>query len=737
MVCQKLVAPVLCLLFANLLIGESADAQAIDGETRINFANDVVPLLTRAGCNSGGCHGKQAGRKGFKLSLFGFDPVFDHQALTSESRGRRVFPAAPAQSLILLKATSRVAHGGGQRFSEDSREYQLFLKWIQQGMPFGEDDDPRLVGIAMKPTLRVLGREDSQQLTVTATYSDGSSRDVTNLAAYTTNAEALTEVDEQGMARTTDLGGESTVMANYMGRVASCRITVPMNASSDEIAKSLANWNSDHFIDKLVATKWQRLSLAPSPQCDDSTFVRRAFLDCIGRLPTLIEVRTFLADSTSDKRQRLVNNLLERDEYAEYWALKWADLLKVNSENLGAKNAQLFDGWLRDSFRDNMRYNEFVRRLITAQGSTYREQPTNFYKAFAKPNDLTIAVSQIFLGIRLECAQCHHHPYERWGQEDFYGLAAFFPRLTRKKGAEGEELLFASSRGDVKHPLTAEIVLPRVLDGQPLEIDITEDRRRHLAEWMTRPDNPYVARTLVNRVWAHFMGIGLVNPIDDMRDTNPPTNEELLDALARDFVDHDFDMKHLIRTITSANVYGLTSLPNRWNIRDNDNFSRAYRKRLSAEVLLDAVCDATAVPESFAGMPPGTRAVEVWNNRLPSGFLDIFGRPERKTVCDCERTMDTSLAQVLHLMNAPLVNDKIQSPIGRADRLARSELSSSEIVEELYLATLSRLPTTTERKTALTAFSEKASSTDKSDRRSATEDILWALLNTAEFVLNH
>jgi hypothetical protein len=297
--------------------------------------------------------------------------------------------------------------------------------------------------------------------------------------------------------------------------------------------------------------------------------------------------------------------------------------------------------------------------------------------------------------------------------------------------------LFASSRGDVKHPLTAEIVLPRVLDGQPLEIDITEDRRRHLAEWMTRPDNPYVARTLVNRVWAHFMGIGLVNPIDDMRDTNPPTNEELLDALARDFVDHDFDMKHLIRTITSANVYGLTSLPNRWNIRDNDNFSRAYRKRLSAEVLLDAVCDATAVPESFAGMPPGTRAVEVWNNRLPSGFLDIFGRPERKTVCDCERTMDTSLAQVLHLMNAPLVNDKIQSPIGRADRLARSELSSSEIVEELYLATLSRLPTTTERKTALTAFSEKASSTDKSDRRSATEDILWALLNTAEFVLNH
>ncbi|MFT5522943.1 MAG: hypothetical protein ACI9G1_005351 [Pirellulaceae bacterium] len=733
MVRNRMSLTVLCFLAAALASGECANAQTVVENKKLNFANDIVPLLTRAGCNSGGCHGKQAGRKGFKLSLFGFDPAFDHQALTIESRGRRVFPAAPEKSLVLAKATNRVAHGGGQRFDEDSRAYRLLLQWIRQGMPFGEAGDARLIGIAMLPTSRTLGRHDSQQLSVTATYSDGSTRDVTNLATYTTNAEALTEVDAGGVAKTTDLGGESTVMANYMGHVAGCRITVPMNEVGDEIAKLLAEWQSDHFIDKMVATKWQRLGLAPSAECDDSTFVRRVFLDCVGRLPTLAETRMFLADATTDKRQRLVDDLLGRNEYADYWALKWADLFKVNSETLGAKNAQLFDAWLRDAFRDNMRYDEFVRRLITAQGSTYREQPTNFYKAFDKPNDLTIAVSQIFLGVRLECAQCHHHPYEKWGQDEFYGLAAFFPRLTRKKGDEGEELLFASARGDVKHPLTAEIVLPRVLGGEPLEIDVADDRRRHLADWMTRPDNPFVARTLVNRVWAHFMGVGLVDPIDDMRDTNPPTNGELLDALAGDFVERDFDMKHLIRTITSAKVYGLSSLPNRWNIRDNDNFSRAYRKRLAAEVLLDAVCDATGVPESFDGMPPGTRAVEVWNNRLPSGFLDIFGRPERKTVCDCERTMDTSLAQVLHLMNAPLVNAKIQSPLGRVDRLVRSKLSPSEIVDELYLVTLSRLPSVTEREDALTTYT----AADEYTRRLATEDVLWALINTAEFVLNH
>lgn len=697
----------------------------------VSFGNDIEPVFSRAGCNSGACHGKQAGRNGFKLSLFGFDSAFDYRTLASESRGRRVFPAAPEKSLLLAKASNRIPHGGGQRFTEDSQQYQQLLRWIRQGMPLAIAEEPQLSGIQMAPTARVLKPLDSQRVIVTASYSDGSTRDVTHLALYASNSDAAADVDDHGIVTTSELGGEAAIMASYMGFVSQCRISVPMNSTDAPVAE-LARWNSDHFIDRLVADKWRKLNLAPSPGCDDATFHRRAFLDCIGRLPSVTETSDFLGDTSASKRQVLVAALLEREEYADYQAVQWADLLRVNSEQLGPRNAMLFDRWLREVFRANLPFDEFIRQLMTAQGSTFSELPVNFYKGFAKPNDRTIAVSQIFLGVRLECAQCHHHPYEKWGQDDFYGLAAFFPRLQFKKGTGGEQLLFAGTRGDVKHPETGEIMSPQVLGGEPLDVTDATDRRTFLADWMTSRDNTFVARTLVNRVWAHFMGRGLVEPVDDMRDTNPATNEELLDALATDFVEHDFDLKHVMRTITSARVYGLSSLPNAWNVRDTDNFSRAYRKRLPAEVLLDAVSDITETEPSFDGTPPGTRAVQLWNNRLPSTFLDVFGRPERKTVCECERTPDTSLAQVLHLMNAPLVNDRIQSPTGRAARLARSEATADQIITELYLAALNRLPQPAELAAARQAFDSP-----DSDRRQATEDVLWALVNTAEFVLNH
>ena len=714
-----------------IFIAVVPSALCADIEKPVSFVNDIQPLLSKAGCNSGGCHGKQAGRNGFKLSLFGFDPQFDYQALTGHSRGRRVFPAAPERSLLLAKAANRIPHGGGQRFAEDSHEYKLLSQWIRQGVPRTTPDEPMLVGIKIAPSTCVLSTDSQQQINVTASYSDGATRDVTRLSRYTSNAEAMASVAEYGMVTTSDLGGEAAIMANYMGFVANCRVTVPMN-TVETPAVELASWEAEHFIDRLVAKKWGKLNLAPSPSCNDATFLRRAYLDCIGRLPSVEETKSFLGDLDPDKRQKLMKHLLSRDEYADFWALKWADLLRVNSEELGAKNAMVFDRWLRESFRANKPYDDFIQELITAQGSNFRDRPVNFYKGFPKPNDVTIAVSQIFLGIRLECAQCHHHPYEKWGQDDFYGLAAFFARLQRKRGTDGEELLFAGDKGEVKHPNQGVVMAARVLGGEPIDETDGVDRRIHLANWMTRPDNPFVAQTLVNRIWGHFMGRGLVDPIDDMRDTNPATNEELLDALAKEFVEHDFDLKHIIATITSAKVYALSSLPNQWNLRDTDNFSRVYRKRLSAEVLFDAVCDVTETQPTFDGMPPGTRAVQLWNNRLPSSFLDVFGRPERKTVCECERTMETSLAQVMHLMNAPSVNDRIQSPTGRAARLARSDLSDDDIMNELFLATLNRLPTDPERTNARTAFQSP-----NAGRRQATEDILWALLNTAEFVLNH
>lgn len=717
------------LAVTSLLLIGTGDSLA--ESPSVSFQNDIQPLLSRAACNSGGCHGKQAGRNGFKLSLFGFDPEFDYAALTTESRGRRVFPSAPEKSLLLAKAVNRIPHGGGRRFDEDSDDYRLLAKWIAEGLPRSIADEPELTGIQMSPSEQPMKPGATHQVTVTARYSNGTTRDVTRLALYDTNAEATATVDDDGVVSTTDLGGQAAIMANYMGFVSLCRVSVPMNPTNEPLAE-LSAWDTAHFVDRLVAEKWRKLNLAPSPRCDDATFLRRAFLDCIGRLPSVEEARQFLADTDRDKRSKLINGLLERDEYADYMAVRWADLLRVNSEQLGARNAMLLDRWLRASFRVNKPFDSFVRELITAQGSTYSDLPVNFYKGFPKPNDLTIAVSQIFLGVRLECAQCHHHPYEKWGQDDFYGLAAFFPRLQFKNGTGGEQLLFASDRGDVKHPGNGAVMQPRALGAEPIDVAAGSDRRTQLAEWMTRADNPFVARTLVNRVWAHFMGRGLVDPVDDMRDTNPASNEELLNALAAEFVRNKFDIKQLIRTITSSRVYSLSSLPNRWNVRDTDNFSRAYRKRLSAEVLLDAVCDVTETRLTFEGTPPGTRAMQLWNNRLPSTFLDVFGRPERKTVCECERTIDTSLAQVLHLMNAPLVNDRLQSPTGRAARLAASKATTDEIITELYLAALSRKPQPAELAAAREAFQMPTTT-----RRQATEDVLWALMNTAEFVLNH
>lgn len=711
----------------------------------LHFGRDIVPILTKASCNSGGCHGKQNGQNGFRLSVFGYDEQADYQALTQEGRGRRLFPAAAEKSLLLLKAVNELPHGGGMRLEKDSAEYRRMLSWIRAGMPRGAADTPDVTKLEVSPTQRVLRERATQRLLVTAIYSDGTRRDVTHQALYTSNDEKFAVVDRDGRVTTNDAGGEGAIVVRFGEHTVAGYFTLPLKftaplKATEAVASSPASssatgagrWDRSGFIDRLVAEKWDRLRLTPSPAADDAAWLRRVYLDLIGKLPTADEVRAFSASTDPHRRRRLIDELLNRDEHADFWALKWADMLRVNRDDLGPKSAYHYHQWLRRAWRENKPYDRLIRELITAQGSSERNWAVNFYKAFKDPNDLTVAVSQVFLGIRLECAKCHHHPYEKWGQDDFYSLAAFFPRLQRKNGAGGEVEFYVSDKGAVKHPRTQEEMAPRVLLGEPLETKEDADPRRRLADWMTSPENPYVARAFVNRVWASLMGRGLVEPIDDMRETNPATNEPLLQALAQDFIVHGYDMRHLIRSIASSQAYALASTSEGANARDLQNYSRAYRKRLSAEVLFDAVCDVTEQPEEFAGIPPGTRAVQLWDHRLPSAFLDTFGRPQRKTICQCERYGDLTLTQVLHLLNAPLINDKITSPTGRAARLAASELSEERIIEELYLTTFARLPRSEELAAASQAFRVSGAT-----RRSAVEDILWALMNSAEFVLNH
>jgi hypothetical protein len=703
----------------------------LDEPRPVTFERDVMPLLTRLGCNSGPCHGKQRGQNGFQLSLLGFDPTFDHNALTKEARGRRVFPASPDQSLTLLKATAALPHGGGKRIEPDSEEYQVIRRWITGGMLRDPEGAPKVVGLDIWPAERSLAASDEQQVIVTARYSDGSTADVTHLAAFQSNESAVVAVDERGLVKAGDRPGEAAISARFEGQFATCAVRIPLEGGvPGSLYEDLPRSN---FIDGLVWSKLQSLGLTPSPSTDDATFLRRAHLDAIGRLPSPEETRGFLDDPSPEKRAMLVDRLLDRPEYADAWATKWMDLLRPNPYRVGIKAVWNLDAWIRRAFRDNMPYDEFVRTIVAAQGSTFGEGPATIFRDRREPEELTTMVSQLFLGIRLECAKCHHHPFEVWGQEDFYGFAAYFAEVGRKGTglsppiSGSEEIVFAAGKGSVSHPLTGESMEPAPLFGEAPEAG--DDPRTALASWMTDPDNPFFSRVIVNRVWADLMGVGLVTPVDDLRATNPATNPELLDALADDFVRSGYDLKHLIRTIMTSQVYGLDSMPDERNVVDVRNYARHVRKRLPAEVLIDAICDVTGVPEDYSAAAPGTRATQIWTHRVPSTFLDTFGRPDANQDPPCERTPDTSVTQVLHLMNAPSLHEKITDDDGLAARLAAGDQEPGAIVEELYLRVYCRPPTADERAIALALFDEPGT-----DRRKAAEDLLWALINSAEFL---
>jgi hypothetical protein len=705
--------------------------QGLHQDQPLHFARDVLPLLTRFNCNTGGCHGKASGQKGFKLSLFGFDPAFDYNAIVKEGRGRRVFPAQPEASLLLRKPSGAMPHGGGKRFDRDSDAYRILRLWIEQGMPEGDANAPRIQKLTVIPPERVVTRKAAQQLVVLAHSSDGSVRDVTRQAQYQSNEPSIAVGGESGLVRTLEQSGEAAVMARFMGQVAVCRITVPL-ASTVAMYPSFPATN---YVDTLALAQWKKLGLVPSALCTDGEFIRRVYLDLCGKLPTADEVRRFLAENRADKRRLLIDQCLEDPDHAGYMALRWGSILRNAATKQGGSEpaAYAFHDWLRDNIARNVPYDQFVRGILTATGQWQDTPPVNWLWQM-KDDPLhqpTADTAQIFLGLRLQCAHCHHHPYERWSQDDYYGLAGFYARLGRKDFGEEPSFFIERQRTvDEVNPRTQQPLEPKLLDGPVLTLGPNEDPRQKLVDWMVRPENPFFARALCNRMWSYLMGRGLVDPVDDMRETNPPSNPALLEALARDFITHQFDVRHLLRTICNSRVYQLSSQPNENNRADRQNFTHYYSKRLVAEVLLDAVDQACGTKTEFNKIPPKSWAVDLPHEGFDSYFLDVFDRPSRSSGCECARGSDASLSQVLHLSNSAEVEDKIASDTGRIARLVQAKTPADRAVEEVFLSTLARLPAPEEQRKIQTFVQKK-------DLRPALEDVLWTLVNSPEFLFNH
>jgi hypothetical protein len=694
----------------------------------VSFRNEIMPLLTKLGCNQGACHGGQHGKGGFKLSLLGFEPEGDYTAIVKSAGERRVMPFAPEESLILLKPTLAVAHGGGKRMEAGSPAYRLLLLWLEQGAPGPRGDDPAIVGLKVYPQHRLMRPGDEQHLAVIAALSDGSEADVTPSARFDSINEGVATVRPTGLAKAVGRG-EAGIMVRYQGHAAMARLTVPFAPEKP------FDFPSQNIIDAKAAAKWRELGLVPSPLCSDAEFLRRAMLDAIGTTPAPDEIEEFTADADPRKRSRLVDRLLDRPEYVDYWTLKWGDLLRVNSEKLGAQGMLAFHLWLREAFRTNLRVNRMVDELVTAQGSIFSNGPANYFRIASSPDDLAETTAQVFMGVRLQCARCHHHPFESYGQDDYYALAAYFARVKTKGSDEfglfgGDQVIFVSKAGEVFQPRTGKKMAPRPLGGQA--VDDPVDRRRALAGWLTTENRGWLARNIVNRYWGYLLGKGLVNPIDDLRETNPPSNPELLDALSGAFVASGYDLKALLRLIMSSRVYQLSAQSTPANRLDTMFFTHYNVKRLTAEQLLDAIDAATGTVEKFPRLPAGTRAIALPDTNYASFFLDTFGRPLRAIACECERSSDPNLSQALHLMNGDVVNRKLAQTGGRlAGLLKDPRLTDQSLVRRLYLLVFNRPPTDVETAAAMTVFAEAPG------RAAAAQDLFWALMNSKEFLFNH
>lgn len=721
-------------LVTTLLLFSIAKAQ--EGNTPISFRNDVMPQLVAAGCASGGCHSKPDGQNNFQLSVFGFDSGHDYHEIVRDNRGRRISRSAPEESFLLKKATGQIPHEGGKRFGNDSEAYRVIVGWIRQGAPMSGDNEMTLESVTIEPRIQTYAAQSRHQLKVTAGYSDKSTRDVTHLAEYLSQNQEIATIDRTGLIKVGDTSGEGIIVVRYMGHVDIVRITVPSTKVLSE--EQFAALPVNNEIDRLVYARLRKMGILPSDGCTDEEFIRRVSLDLIGKLPTAERVRIFLADVRPDKRRHLVDELLEDSNYADHWAVVWGDLIRPNPSRVGVKPVYLLDEWIRDSFRSNKPYDQMVRELLTAKGSSHQYGPVAMFRDKRDPVDTSSFVSQIFLGVRLDCAKCHHHPNEKWSQEDYYQLAAFFAQMKRKGQGisapiSGEpEYWWYGAAGSVSHPVTGAIMVPKPPDGPEMPYDGKQDPREKLADWMVAKENPFFAKAIVNRIWSHLLGRGIVDPVDDLRVSNPPSNEELLDFLAKDFASHGYDFKHLFRLITNSRIYQLSSRPNDQNITDNRNYSRFLKRRLGAEVLLDAVSDLTAVKDSFGGMPAESRAVQTWNVKLSSEFLDAFGRPNASEECPCERDRKSSVVQALHLMNSTALQGKLKNPSGRAAKLSKDHLSVPDLVHEIYLSAYSRKPSDDELSHSVRFLEGRGE-----ERQTAIEDLMWSLINSAEFVFNH
>ncbi|MDP7020151.1 MAG: DUF1549 and DUF1553 domain-containing protein [Pirellulaceae bacterium] len=701
----------------------------IANDRPINFGNEVVPVFTKYGCNSGSCHGKSGGQNGFALSLLGFEPPEDFEYLVKEARGRRLFLAAPERSLLLLKSIAELPHGGGHRIEKGSPGYNLMRRWIEQGVPYGSGDAAKVARIEVLPKERLMQREGTQQLSVIAHYTDGRMADVTRMTRFDSNDTEMADVSVTGVVTTARLTGSVAVMARYQGFSGVFRATVPLGIPVDNLPPS------KNFVDEIVFKKLTELGLPASKIADDATFFRRVSIDLAGRLPTREESEKFLSDQDPDKRAKAIEGLLSSIDHAGYFANKWAAILRNKRRKAEDRPATFgFHDWIRQSFYDNKPYDEFVREIVAASGRPDRNPAVAWYREVKDQSAQVEDTAQLFLGLRIQCARCHHHPFEVWSQQDYYGFAAFFAQVGRKKSSNPAFDRVHHRRGvaQATNPKTKQAVRPTGLGSPALEIAPDDDPRQHLADWLSDPANPFFARALVNRYWKHFFGRGLVDPEDDMRVTNPATNPELLDRLASDFIESGFDLRHLCRTICNSNVYQLSSEPNEWNRDDKQNFSRYYPKRLNAEVLLDAIDQVTGAPTNFGGVPAGTRATHLPDNGFSSYFLTVFGKPESSSACECERSSEANLAQSLHLLNSSEIQGKLTNGSGSAARLTNDKERGDEAkVRELYLLAFSREPTSEEVNIA-TGHVKKTG-----EAKRAYEDIVWALINTKEFLFNH
>ncbi|MBS0210107.1 MAG: DUF1553 domain-containing protein [Planctomycetes bacterium] len=729
------------LLALGVCLGLAPGASAADRP--VSFINEVVPVLTKAGCNAGVCHAKAIkGQNGFQLSLFGYEPREDYDHIAHEGRGRRIFLPAPDRSLLLLKASGQLPHGGGVRLDRSSEGYAVLREWIRQGALFDPPTGPTLSALEIEPSRASMARNSQQQLKSLARYSDGSVRDITSMALYETSDRALAEVSGQGLVRVLDIAGNASVMVRYQGRVAVLSVSIPLGSPVDQLPASR------NFIDDLVFANLKKLGVQPSPVCDDATFVRRVTLDIAGRMPTEAETTAFLADGDAAKRDRLIDRLLGSADYADYFAGKWAALLKNRRENASDLVANFaFHAWVRDSLLANKPYDQFVRELLAATGTIVGNPPVAWYKRVKEPKQQIEDIAQLFLGVRMQCAQCHHHPFEKWSQDDYYALTAFFSQVGRKPSLTRDEDLIFHKRGlaTATNVKTGHQLKPAALGDNMPSIAPDEDPRLRLADWMSSPDNPFFAKSLVNRYWKHFFQRGLIEPEDDIRDTNPPTNPELLAALEQHFIKSKFDLKALVRTIVRSNAYQLSSQPNEYNLGDRQNYSRFYPRRLPAEVMLDAIDRLAGAQTDFANLPAGTHAIALpdssYNQSSP--FLKVFGRPAGESVCECERVQSSSLAQSLHLINAADIKAKLTAAAGRAQRLAKEDRPAEAKIRELYLLAFSREPRADELKTATDYLAEARTDVNgkpidpQQVARENFQDLLWALINTKEFQFNH